>query len=192
MPGAARAARRVREAVQRNGSIERRDRALGRLHHRLFSHITANWRGRPLTSHEVVVNAIASTTTRSGLRVQAELDPRPHPLGVAISKARMDALPLQRHEVRGTWNYTLHPAHTDQTPPAPAPVGAAPASDDRTAALNLLDDPRLTGMSKGDLDALAARLAPAQQAQWEQRRYEARGGPDLTGRRSCSPAATAS
>jgi hypothetical protein len=65
----------VREAARGKGSIERRDLASGRLHHRLFSHITMNWRGRPLTSHQVVLNSIAAATTRTGLTVHAELDP---------------------------------------------------------------------------------------------------------------------
>lgn len=70
-----RVARRVREAVQRNGSIERRDRALGRLHHRMFCHIAANWRGRPLTSYEVVLETISATTTTTGLSIGADSTP---------------------------------------------------------------------------------------------------------------------
>jgi transposase len=80
-----------------------------KIEHRLFSHITLNWRGRPLTSHEVVVKTIATTTTRGGLRVEAALDPGDYPTGVAISKERLATLPIQRHAVHGTWNYTLHP-----------------------------------------------------------------------------------
>jgi transposase len=142
-----------------------------KIEHRLFSHITMNWRGRPLTSHEVVVNAIASTTTRTGLRVQAELDDRPYPLGITVSQARMETLPLTPHETRGAWNYTLRPETAE-------PTGRGPASGtgDRAATLALLDDPRLTGISAAELDTLAERLAVAQQAQWEQQRYEARGG----------------
>ena len=63
-----------------------------------------NWRGRPLTSHEVVVQTIAATRTSSGLRVAATLDPGDYPTGVAISKERFAALPLERHAVRGAWN----------------------------------------------------------------------------------------
>jgi hypothetical protein len=100
-------ARRVREAARRNGSIERRDRASDRLHHRLFSHITLNWRGRPLTSHEVVVKTIAATRTRTGLEVQAQLDTGSYPLGVSISTARMRTLPITSHSWHGAWNYTM-------------------------------------------------------------------------------------
>src|SRR3984957_6378790 len=80
-----------------------------KIEHRLFSHITMNWRGRPLTSHEVIVQTIAATTTRTGLRVRAELDDSPYETGVKISDRQMDALPLTRHDWHGDWNYTLHP-----------------------------------------------------------------------------------
>ena len=78
-----------------------------KIEHRLFSHITHNWRGRPLTSHEVVVNTIAATTTRTGLRVHAELDTGTYPLGVKISDEQLAALPLTAHDWHGDWNYTL-------------------------------------------------------------------------------------
>src|SRR4051795_12008698 len=74
-----------------------------KIEHRLFSHITLNWPGRPLTSHEVVAKTIETTRTRAGLRVEAALDTGEDPTGVAMSKERFDALPLQRHAVHGTW-----------------------------------------------------------------------------------------
>jgi hypothetical protein len=80
-----------------------------KVEHRLFSHITMNWRGRPLTSHEVIVQTIAATTTRTGLRVRAELDDSPYDTGVKISDRQMNALPLTRHDWHGDWNYTLPP-----------------------------------------------------------------------------------
>ena len=64
-----------------------------KIEHRLFSHITMNWRGQPLTSHEVIVQTIAATTTRTGLRVRAELDTSTYDIGVRIGDAQMDALP---------------------------------------------------------------------------------------------------
>ncbi len=89
-----------------------------KIEHRLFSHITHSWRGRPLTSHEVVIETIAATRTRAGLRVEAHLDPGDYPTGIAISKDRFAALPLVRHEVHGQWNYTLLPeSSTPQTLP---------------------------------------------------------------------------
>jgi transposase len=78
-----------------------------RIEHRLFAHISMNWRGRPLTSHEVVVDLIAATATREGLSVHAELDERAYPKGVKITDAQMAALPLARHGFHGDWNYTL-------------------------------------------------------------------------------------
>src|SRR5262245_34005949 len=81
-----------------------------KVEHRLFSHITMNWRGRPLTSHEVIVNTIAATTTRTGLTVQARLDDNSYPTGVKVSNAQMAALPVSRHAFHGDWNYTLHPS----------------------------------------------------------------------------------
>ena len=68
-----------------------------------------NWRGRPLESHETIVQLIAATTTRTGLKVHAELDQATYPKGVKITDTQMAALPLTRHEFHGDWNYTLHP-----------------------------------------------------------------------------------
>jgi hypothetical protein len=79
------------------------------IEHRLFSHITMNWRGRPLASHEVIVNTIAATTTRGGLRVRAGLDPGSYPPGAKVSDGQMASLPLDRHDWHGDWNYTLRP-----------------------------------------------------------------------------------
>jgi Rhodopirellula transposase DDE domain len=109
----------------------------------LFSRISTNWRGRPLTSHEVVVNTIGSTATRTGLTVHAELDPGAYPTGVTVAEEVMAALPLTAHDWHGAWNYTLRPE-----PPAPAPV---PRFEDRTQpddrAPAWLHHPTLTGMS---------------------------------------------
>jgi hypothetical protein len=84
-----------------------------KIEHRLFSHISMNWRGRPLTSHEVIVQTIAATTTRSGLTVHAELDTNTYPTGIKIPDAQMTALEstgtLTREDFHGEWNYTLHP-----------------------------------------------------------------------------------
>src|SRR6266576_453051 len=78
-----------------------------KIEHRLFSHITMNWRGRPLTSHDVIVQSIAATTTRTGLRVHAALDTGDYDTGVQISDAQIAALPIARHRFHGDWNYTL-------------------------------------------------------------------------------------
>jgi Rhodopirellula transposase DDE domain len=75
-----------------------------KIEHRLFSHITMNRRGRPLTSHDVVINSIAATTTRTGLTVQADRDDGTYPTGVKVSNAQMAALPISRHPFHGDWN----------------------------------------------------------------------------------------
>jgi Rhodopirellula transposase DDE domain len=68
-----------------------------------------NWRGRPLVSHDVVVNLIGTTKTKSGLRVKARLDTRKYPTGVEISDDIMNALNLKPHSFHGEWNYTIAP-----------------------------------------------------------------------------------
>ena len=77
-----------------------------------------NWRGRPLESHEVIVELIGVTTTRTGLRVHAELDRGRYPLGVKVSDEELAAVPLARHGFHGEWNDSMHPAA--DTPPSTA------------------------------------------------------------------------
>jgi hypothetical protein len=144
-----------------------------KIEHRLFSHITHNWRGRPLTSHEVVVNTIAATTTRTGLRVHAELDTGTYPLGVKVSDEQMAALPLIAHDWHGNWNYTLDP-HRPPTPPTPPT--ASPASPARRDA-NSWAVPALTGISTQDWDTLTAELVLPYQAYREAELHVRRGGP---------------
>ena len=147
-----------------------------KIEHRLFSHITMSWRGRPLISHEVVVKTIAATRTSGGLCVEAALDTGDYPTGVAISRQRMDALPIQRHAVHGSWNYTLRPQLASCATEA-AHVGelGSPAQH-RQAMLQQLADPRLTGMTSTQLEHLAAALAPAQAARAQQRHSQQRDG----------------
>jgi transposase len=78
-----------------------------RIEHRLFSHITMNWRGRPLVSYRVVVNLIAATTTETGLRIKAELDTTEYPTKVKVSDAEMATIDLHPHRFHGEWNYTI-------------------------------------------------------------------------------------
>jgi transposase len=144
-----------------------------KIEHRLFSHITMNWRGRPLTSHKVVVNTIAATRTRTGLRVEAELDANVYPIGVSVSRERMHALPIQPHQHRGVWNYTITPS--SQNEPRQQ-EGLPDRAQARGQALRSLSDPALTGMTREQLAILTERLAPLQAAQAEQRRYQQRGG----------------
>jgi hypothetical protein len=147
-----------------------------KIEHRLFSHITMNWRGRPLTSHEVVVQTIAATRTSRGLHVEAVLDPGDYPTGVAISKERFAALPLKRHATHGTWNYTLHPAAaTPAIGEGTTGQRSSPACR-RQEMLGKLADERLTGMTRPELACLCAALAPLQAARTQQRYSQQRGG----------------
>ena len=123
-----------------------------KIEHRLFSHITMNWRGRPLTSHEVIVQTIAATTTRTGLRVHAELDTSAYDTGVRISDGQMDALPLARHAWHGDWNYTLHPQEYDPASGAPAPF------DQPSPGLAWLAHPALAGLTACEWEALITTL----------------------------------
>ena len=90
-----------------------------KIEHRLFSFISKNWRARPLTSHEVIINTIAATTTKTGLTITAELDTGTYPTGIKITDREMKAFEktrLNRHHFHGNWNYTIDPAttHSDQ------------------------------------------------------------------------------
>jgi hypothetical protein len=79
-----------------------------KIEHRMFSFITMNWRGRPLVSYRTVVQLIAGTTTKKGLKIQADRDEDYYPLGVKISNRELAAVPLTHHEFHGEWNYTVH------------------------------------------------------------------------------------
>jgi hypothetical protein len=81
-----------------------------KIEHRLFSHITMNWRGRPLVSHRVVVELIAATATATGLEVEARLDTGSYPTKVKVSKEQMEQVRLHPHEFHGEWNYTIEPS----------------------------------------------------------------------------------
>jgi hypothetical protein len=80
-----------------------------KIEHRLFSYISQNWRGKPLVSHEVIVQLIAATRTRTGLRVQAQLDTNRYPKGIKVTAAEIAEVNLSRHEFHGEWNYTISP-----------------------------------------------------------------------------------
>ncbi len=82
-----------------------------KIEHRLFSFISSNWRGRPLTDYKTIVELIASTKTRTGLTVRCELDTQPYPKGVKVSDEEMASLNITRHPFHGEWNYTISPRH---------------------------------------------------------------------------------
>jgi len=89
-----------------------------KIEHRMFSAITMNWRGRPLETHEVVVETIAATTTKTGLTIQATLDSNTYQKGIKITDKEMktfEAAHLQRHAFHGDWNYTVTAAPGEDT-----------------------------------------------------------------------------
>jgi hypothetical protein len=81
-----------------------------KIEHRMFSFITQNWRGRPLISHEVIINLIAQTATAEGLTIRAELDKHTYATGIKVSDAQLDSLHIQPAKFHGDWNYTILPA----------------------------------------------------------------------------------
>ena len=83
-----------------------------KIEHRLFSYISMNWRGKPLTSFETILNLISSTTTTKGLTVKAEIDLNKYPKGIKVSDAQMRMIDISRNEFHGEWNYTLRPQAT--------------------------------------------------------------------------------
>jgi hypothetical protein len=80
-----------------------------KIEHRLFCHITQNWRGKPLVSHQVIVELIGATTTKTGLEVRCELDARTYETGIRVTDAEMEALNIQGEPFHPEWNYTISP-----------------------------------------------------------------------------------
>ena len=151
-----------------------------KIEHRLFSQITLNWRGRPLTSHDVIINTISAVTTRTGLTVTAVLDENRYPTGTTTSDEQMRDLEdraLTRHAFHGDWNYTfgpvLRPALDRAPPPASGPAAAARAA--LAPVISALASPELTGLSRPGLAALAATLELPAAAAREQRLHLDRG-----------------
>jgi hypothetical protein len=143
------------------------------IEHRLFSQITLGWRGRPLTSYDVIINTIAAVTTATGLTVTAVLDRNPCPTGREVSDEQMKDLEdrvLTRHGFHGEWNYAISPQPRPAPRPSPAPPPALPGPD-----LHALADPAITGIPREDFDALAASLEIPWAAAREQRLYLKRG-----------------
>ena len=80
-----------------------------KIEHRLFSYISQNWRGKPLISHEVIVNLIAATTTKTGLKVRSQLDTQSYPTGTVVTDGELAQVKLQPDQFHGEWNYTISP-----------------------------------------------------------------------------------
>jgi len=85
----------------------------------LFSFISQNWRGKPLISHEVIINLIAATTTRTGLKVYARLDERAYPKKITVTDDQLAAVNLNGNAFHPEWNYTIAPTPTRTTKPPP-------------------------------------------------------------------------
>ena len=83
-----------------------------KIEHRMFCHITNNWRGRPLLSRQIVVNLIGSVTTQSGLRIRAELDQNTYEAGIKVTDEELAAVSIERDEFHGEWNYRIKPHRT--------------------------------------------------------------------------------
>src|SRR3954468_23837127 len=81
-----------------------------KIEHRMFSHITQNWRGRPLVSHDVIIKLIANTTTRRGLKIRAELDRGTYPTGIKVSDEDLTTVALKKAKFHGDWNYAILPS----------------------------------------------------------------------------------
>jgi hypothetical protein len=140
-----------------------------KIEHRLFCHITRNWRGRPLTSYEVIIESIAAVTTTTGLTVTAVMDLNTYPTGQTVSDSDMRELEercLDRHPWHGDWNYSILPV--PRPAPEPAPQPGPPGPDPAIAAA-------LAALAGIDLPALAAAVAVPWQAAREQHLYLARG-----------------
>ncbi|MFI5977808.1 ISAzo13 family transposase [Streptomyces sp. NPDC051452] len=152
-----------------------------KIEHRLFSHISMNWRGRPLTSHDVIVNSIAATTTRAGLKVHAELDRGTYDTGIKVTDSDIDALTMDRHRFHGDWNYTLRPQPRDTTSAADeaGPRSAGPSLPSGTECLR---NPELTGMPEPALDELVEQLTTKLDELREQGRLQLRGGERIRAR----------
>jgi hypothetical protein len=145
-----------------------------KIEHRLFSQITLAWRGRPLTSHDVIISTINAVSTATGLTAAAVLDASSYPTGTQISGKQIKDIEdrhLTRHQFHGEWNYTLLAAPRPAPEPGPAPAPAWRCGQ------QTLNHPALTGTDPADLTALAAALEIPFRARREQRRYLRHAGP---------------
>jgi Rhodopirellula transposase DDE domain len=144
-----------------------------KIEHRLFSQVSHAWRGRPLTSYQVIIETISAITTRTGLTVTAALDTTPCPAGQLVSDAEIAGIEercLTRHSFRGGWNYTFLPVPRPPQPPQPEPE---PPGWPRAA----LNHPALTGLDPASTDTLAAAIEIPLAARREHDLYSTRGHP---------------
>jgi hypothetical protein len=148
-----------------------------KIEHRLFCQITLAWRGRPLTSYDVIINTIGRVTTSTGLTAAAILDQGTYPTGAEVSDQQMKDLEdrcLTRHGFHGEWNYTLAAVPRPAPQPQPEPPATAPAW---RCGQQALSHPALTGIDPRALAGLAAALEIPFRVHREQRRYQRMGRP---------------
>lgn len=129
-----------------------------RVEHRLFSFISMNWRARPLTSYDVALNLISSTTTRTGLTVTARLDTSSYPTGIEISQQHAAALTIHPDAFHGEWNYTIPPQPGIPDVPLHPPGPRSHPRHAHTFGATLATHPLLTGLDRHDLDRLTADI----------------------------------
>jgi hypothetical protein len=147
-----------------------------KIEHRLFCQITLAWRGRPLTSYDVIISTIGAVTTATGLACAAVLDENSYPTGLEVTDRQMREIEerqLNRHEFHGDWNYSLLAV---PRPPVPALPQAGPAPA-RPCSRDELNRPALTGVSPAAVTALAAALAARFDARLEHDLRVRRGRP---------------
>lgn len=118
-----------------------------KIEHRLFSFITLNWRGRPLTSYEIIIALIGATTTRRGLVVEAHLDENSYPLGDGVPKHLMAQLALERATFHGEWNYTIQPRSEEQRERTAASHPPPHRDDSRARWVALVEEQIASGLN---------------------------------------------
>src|SRR6185437_9212069 len=160
-----------------------------KIEHRLFSQVSHAWRGRPLTSYQVIIDTIGAITTKTGLTVTAALDTTPPPAGQKATDAEnsdIETRCLTRHEFHGEWNCTLIPVPRPPRPPphrhpppprGPRPPPPPPPHRPGARARAALNHPALTGLDPGTVDALAAAMETSLAARREHDLYTGRGHP---------------
>lgn len=99
--------------TEEGGHHEGRDAQFNHIEHKMFCYISGNWRGKPLTSRQAVVNLISNTTTKTGLKIQAELDENIYQKGRKISDGQLAKINLIKDEFHGNWNYIIKPILLD-------------------------------------------------------------------------------
>jgi hypothetical protein len=147
-----------------------------KIEHRLFCQITLAWRGRPLTSYDVIIDTIGNLTTETGMACAAVIDHSRYPTGLEVSDRQMREIEerqLTRHEFHGDWNYSLLAV---PRPPAPSPPEAAPAPA-RPCSQDDLNRTALTGTDPAAVTALAAAIAARLDARLEHDLRVRRGRP---------------